>query len=120
MGSEQTRSLTRFSLAAAVCAVFVVSGCSARYIPDPRKVPEEGWVKSVGLCRVCKGGVYGWATQDGYSLALCASPVGPGPVSHTPTHTTDFPLYLPQAPASDGSYQRGVGGVCKVPLSSNH
>ena len=54
------------------------------------------------------------------TLALCPSPVGPRPVSHTPTHMTDFPLCLPQAPASDFSYQRGGGGVCKLPLSSNH
>ena len=93
VSSEQTWSLTlELSLVASVCAVFVVCGCSAPYIPDPRKVPEEGWIKSIGSCRVCQGGMYDQATQDGCSLALCPSPMGPGPASHIPTHMTDFPL----------------------------
>ena len=46
-------------------------------------------------------------TQDGCSLALCLSPARPGPASLT---LTGLPTYLPWAPASDCSYQRGGEG----------
>ena len=58
--------------------------------------------------------LYGQATQDGCSLALCASPAQPEPASPTPTHVADLPAYLFQAPACDCPYQRGSEG--RAPL----
>ena len=55
--------------------------------------------------------VYGQATQDGCSLALCPSPTWPMPASPTPTHIIDLPTYLPWALASD-SLSKGRWGAC--------
>lgn len=44
---------------------------------------------------------FGQATQDGCSLSLCTS-LAQLVLHHLyPTHVTDLPTYLPQAPASD-------------------
>ena len=58
--------------------------------------------------------VYGRATQNGCSLALCKSPARPVPASPTP-HSHGWPSYvLAPAPAGDCSYQRGSEG--RAPL----
>ena len=61
--------------------------------------------------------MYGQATRDGCSLALCTSPAPPGPASPTPYSHDYLPIYLPQAPASDCSYQRGGEGLAPLLVS---
>lgn len=64
-----------YSLAAAICILFVLSGCSVPNIPHLRDSTEEEWAKIKGSCVIFKSGVYGQATQDGCFLAVCISPV---------------------------------------------
>ena len=55
-------------------SVFVVFGCSALYIPDPRDFAKEGQTKIVRVVQGMSGLRCGQATPDGCSLAFCTSP----------------------------------------------
>lgn len=82
-----------YSLTAAICILFVISGCSVPNIPHLRDSREKEWIKIKGSCIICKGGLYGQVTQDGSFLALCISPVWPVPALPMP-YSQNWPSYL--------------------------
>ena len=75
--------------------------------------------------RNCSEKVYGQATQEGCSYALCTSPpphllLDQCLLHLYPTHMTELPTYLSQAPANDCSQQLMKGAVkgitpCRFP-----
>ena len=88
----------------------------------------ENWVfKKCGMSiqntlKKClqRGRLYGQATQDGCSLAFCTyqAMLSQCLLHLHAAHRTDLPIYLPKAPTSDCSYQRGSEAhapLCQFP-----
>ena len=65
-----------------------------------------------------RGQLYGQATQDGCSLALCTcqAMLSQCLLHLHAAHRTDLPIYLPKAPTSD-CYQRGSEAHAPLPVS---
>ena len=102
--SEHTGCLTLDTLAVAVCIIFVVS--------DPRDISER-WVDQ--NCKSCTGYVGMEHLFRPLKMTVLLLSVHPLPTQcllllHS-TLITNLPVYLPQTPAGDCSYQRGSGGV---------
>ena len=66
-------------------------------------------------------GLYGQGSLKMAVLLLCVHPLLDQCLLHLyPTHMTDFPTYLPQAPATDEcSYQWGSEGRAPLLVSGN-